>query len=152
MWEPWPFATIGASTACRISLPFFLRTELSPSWEAANCAAIQKIPSNFKQPKGSSQCSYPFFYLFLMQAYLIYKLLTLYSNITSIFQYLTHTNDPIQENTIIFDNMLIFSEGLPAPHPATFSSSSSTHKVRMWYEMQFHDNKGPTWHGLIHNI
>jgi hypothetical protein len=30
---------------------------LSPSWEAANCAAIQKIPSNFKEPEGSSPCS-----------------------------------------------------------------------------------------------
>jgi hypothetical protein len=26
----------------------YLLTELSPSWEAANCAAIQEIPSNFK--------------------------------------------------------------------------------------------------------
>jgi hypothetical protein len=34
-----------------------LRTELSPSWEAANCAAIQKIPSNFKEREGSSPCS-----------------------------------------------------------------------------------------------
>jgi hypothetical protein len=34
-----------------------LLTELSPSCEAANCAAIQKIPSNFKEPKGSSPCS-----------------------------------------------------------------------------------------------
>jgi hypothetical protein len=35
----------------------YLRTELSPSWEAANCAAIQKIPSKFKEPEGSSPCS-----------------------------------------------------------------------------------------------
>jgi hypothetical protein len=34
-----------------------LGTELSPSWEAANCAAIQEIPSNFKEPQGSSPCS-----------------------------------------------------------------------------------------------
>jgi hypothetical protein len=27
----------------------YLLTELSPSWEAANCAAIHKIPSNFKE-------------------------------------------------------------------------------------------------------
>jgi hypothetical protein len=32
-------------------------TELSPSWEAANCAAIQEIPSNFKEPEDSSPCS-----------------------------------------------------------------------------------------------
>jgi hypothetical protein len=31
--------------------------ELSPSWEVANCAAIQEIPSNFKEPEGSSPCS-----------------------------------------------------------------------------------------------
>jgi hypothetical protein len=31
--------------------------ELSPSWEVANCAAIQEIPSNFKESKGSSPCS-----------------------------------------------------------------------------------------------
>jgi hypothetical protein len=35
----------------------YLRTELSPSWEAANCAATQKISSNFKEPEGSSPCS-----------------------------------------------------------------------------------------------
>jgi hypothetical protein len=29
----------------------YLRTELSPSWEATNCAAIQEIPSNFKEPE-----------------------------------------------------------------------------------------------------
>jgi hypothetical protein len=40
-----------------IYLLTYLRTELSPSWEAANCAAIQKIPSNFKEPEGSSPCS-----------------------------------------------------------------------------------------------
>jgi hypothetical protein len=31
--------------------------ELSPSWEAAYCAAIQEIPSNFKEPEGSSPYS-----------------------------------------------------------------------------------------------
>jgi hypothetical protein len=31
--------------------------ELSPSWEAANCAAIQQIPSNFKEPESLSPCS-----------------------------------------------------------------------------------------------
>jgi hypothetical protein len=30
---------------------------MSPSWEAANCAAIQEIPKNFKEPEGSSPCS-----------------------------------------------------------------------------------------------
>jgi hypothetical protein len=35
----------------------YLRTELSPSWEAAICAAIQKILRNFKEPEGSSLCS-----------------------------------------------------------------------------------------------
>jgi hypothetical protein len=35
----------------------YLLTELRPSWEAANCVAIQEIPSNFKEPKGSSPCS-----------------------------------------------------------------------------------------------
>jgi hypothetical protein len=35
----------------------YLLTELSPSWDAANCAAIQEIPSNFKEPEGSSLCS-----------------------------------------------------------------------------------------------
>jgi hypothetical protein len=30
---------------------------LSPSWEAANCAAIQEIPNNCKEPEGSSPCS-----------------------------------------------------------------------------------------------
>jgi hypothetical protein len=35
----------------------YVRTELSPSWEAANCAAVQKIPSNFKEPEDSSPCS-----------------------------------------------------------------------------------------------
>jgi hypothetical protein len=38
------------------SMYSYLLTELSPSWEAANCAAIQKIPSNFKEPEGSSRC------------------------------------------------------------------------------------------------
>jgi hypothetical protein len=31
--------------------------ELSPFWEAANFAAIQEIPNNFKGPEGSSPCS-----------------------------------------------------------------------------------------------
>jgi hypothetical protein len=35
----------------------YLLTELSPPWGAANCAAIQEIPSNFKEPEGSSPCS-----------------------------------------------------------------------------------------------
>jgi hypothetical protein len=35
----------------------YLLTELSPSWWAANCAAIQEIPSNFKEPESSSPCS-----------------------------------------------------------------------------------------------
>jgi hypothetical protein len=35
----------------------YLLTELSPSLEAANCAVIQEIPSNFKEPEGSSLCS-----------------------------------------------------------------------------------------------
>jgi hypothetical protein len=35
----------------------YLPTELNPSWEAANCAAIQEIPSNFKEPENSSPCS-----------------------------------------------------------------------------------------------
>jgi hypothetical protein len=35
----------------------YLLTELSPSWESANCAEIQKIPSYFKEPEGSSPCS-----------------------------------------------------------------------------------------------
>jgi hypothetical protein len=32
-------------------------TELSPSWEAANCAAIQEILNNFMKPGGSLPCS-----------------------------------------------------------------------------------------------
>jgi hypothetical protein len=35
----------------------YLRTELCPSWEAANCAAILEIASNFKEPEDSSPCS-----------------------------------------------------------------------------------------------
>jgi hypothetical protein len=35
----------------------YLLMEPSPSWEAANYAAIQEIPSNFKEPEGSSPCS-----------------------------------------------------------------------------------------------
>jgi hypothetical protein len=34
-----------------------LLTKLSPSWEAANCATTQELPSNFKEPEGSSPCS-----------------------------------------------------------------------------------------------
>jgi hypothetical protein len=37
-----------AGANLRAHLLTFLRTELSPSWEAANCAAIQEIPRNFK--------------------------------------------------------------------------------------------------------
>jgi hypothetical protein len=39
------------------NLKSYLLTKVSPSWEAANCAAIQEIPSNFKEPEGSSPCS-----------------------------------------------------------------------------------------------
>jgi hypothetical protein len=46
--------TVAASAKIFVA---YLLTELSPSWEAANCAAIQKIPSNFKEPEGSSPCS-----------------------------------------------------------------------------------------------
>jgi hypothetical protein len=35
----------------------YLLTELSTSYEAANCAAIQEIPSNLKEPEGSSPYS-----------------------------------------------------------------------------------------------
>jgi hypothetical protein len=35
----------------------YLLTELSPSCEAASCAATQELPSNFKEPEGSSPCS-----------------------------------------------------------------------------------------------
>jgi hypothetical protein len=42
--------------APKINLFIYLLMELSPSWEAANCAAIQKIPSNLKEPEGSSPC------------------------------------------------------------------------------------------------
>jgi hypothetical protein len=31
--------------------------ELSPSWEAANCAATQEIPSIYKELEGSTPCS-----------------------------------------------------------------------------------------------
>jgi hypothetical protein len=37
----------------------YLLTELSPSWEAANCAAIQEIPSNFKYSQEPSTGPYP---------------------------------------------------------------------------------------------
>jgi hypothetical protein len=40
-----------------IDLLTYLCTEVRPSWEAANCAAIQEIPSDFKEPEGSSPCS-----------------------------------------------------------------------------------------------
>jgi hypothetical protein len=39
------------------ALPTYLFRELSPFLEAANCAVIQKIPRNFKEPEGSSPCS-----------------------------------------------------------------------------------------------
>jgi hypothetical protein len=35
----------------------YLLTELSPSWEAANCAATQKLPQHFMEPEGSLPCS-----------------------------------------------------------------------------------------------
>jgi hypothetical protein len=35
----------------------YLLIELTPSWEAVNSAAIQEIPSNLKEPEGSSPCS-----------------------------------------------------------------------------------------------
>jgi hypothetical protein len=34
----------------------YLLTELSPSWEAANCAVTQELLSNLWNPKGSSPC------------------------------------------------------------------------------------------------
>jgi hypothetical protein len=40
-----------------VNLHTYLLMELSPSWEAANCAVIQEIPSNLKEPEGSSPCS-----------------------------------------------------------------------------------------------
>jgi hypothetical protein len=42
---------------CILYMLAYLFTELSPSREAANCAAIQEIPSNFKEPECSSPCS-----------------------------------------------------------------------------------------------
>jgi hypothetical protein len=39
-------------SSARNILLTYLRKELSPSWEVANCAAIQKIPSIFKEPEG----------------------------------------------------------------------------------------------------
>jgi energy-converting hydrogenase Eha subunit C len=54
----------------------YLLTELSPSWEAANCAAIQEIPSNFKEPEGSSPLKskfnpvwYKYFHLFTLTCF-----------------------------------------------------------------------------------
>jgi hypothetical protein len=38
-------------------MSYLLTYGAEPSWEAANCAAIQKILSNFKEPEGSSPCS-----------------------------------------------------------------------------------------------
>jgi hypothetical protein len=40
-----------------ININTYLLTELSPSWEAANCAATQELPSIFKESEGSSPCS-----------------------------------------------------------------------------------------------
>jgi hypothetical protein len=37
-------------------ITFYLLTELSPSWEAANFAAIQEIPSKFEESEGSLPC------------------------------------------------------------------------------------------------
>jgi hypothetical protein len=51
--EQW--CLLGSVTVRLHTMLTYLRTELSPSSEAANCAAIQKIPSNFKEPEGSSQ-------------------------------------------------------------------------------------------------
>jgi hypothetical protein len=35
----------------------YLFTELSPSWETANCAATQELPQHFMEPEGSLSCS-----------------------------------------------------------------------------------------------
>jgi hypothetical protein len=54
------FAKASPSNGCVYLLTYlltYLLMELSPSWEAANCAAIQELPSNFKEPEGSSPCS-----------------------------------------------------------------------------------------------
>jgi hypothetical protein len=48
------------SVSLKFLVPWFfiyLCTKLSPSWEAANCAAIQELPSIFKGPATSSPCS-----------------------------------------------------------------------------------------------
>jgi hypothetical protein len=63
-WPDWVWtraAAVGSRrlTAWAMARPYpqYLLTELSPSWEAANCAAIQEIPINFKEAEGSSPCS-----------------------------------------------------------------------------------------------
>jgi hypothetical protein len=61
-WSRWQYAPPKHQlTRLQVVIPHiiwflhtYLLTELSPSWEAANCAAIQEIPSNFKEPEGSS--------------------------------------------------------------------------------------------------
>jgi hypothetical protein len=53
----WALATVIGYFGMHYLILTYLRTELIPSWKAANCAAIQKIPSNFKEPEGSSPCS-----------------------------------------------------------------------------------------------
>jgi hypothetical protein len=51
MWEPRRLITLWAFTACyRDSFTYFYM-ELSPSWEAANCAATQELPSILCNPK-----------------------------------------------------------------------------------------------------
>jgi hypothetical protein len=40
-----------------ISNTYLLMYEAEPFLRSAHCAAIQKIPSNFKEPEGSSPCS-----------------------------------------------------------------------------------------------
>jgi hypothetical protein len=47
----------GHDTNCGFSRYTYLLTELSPSWEAANCAVTQEIPSIFMEPEVSSPCS-----------------------------------------------------------------------------------------------
>jgi hypothetical protein len=47
-----------------------LFTELSPSWEAANCAAIQGIPSNFKEPCSQEPSTVQFDPVHIIRSYL----------------------------------------------------------------------------------